>query len=84
MSRTAQNHAKAVLDLERKETDMVRAFRAWDKARETVRRYENRLNKGLRERHSQIGGSLSPSDLDSAGTGMIAHAVRRGAARVRR
>lgn len=74
-------HGKLVLDLERAESKMRRAFRAWDRALEAVKKSSAKLDRLFKER-TEIGGTLSPSDFAEANNAIHDLAVE-GAARLR-
>lgn len=57
--REAARHTAAILKLQRAEVKMVRAMRAWDKARLAVRRYDIKADK----RFAEIPGALDIRDL---------------------
>lgn len=60
--REAARHTAAILKLQRAEVKMVRAMRAWDKARLAVRRYDIKADK----RFAEIPGKLDIRDLPGA------------------
>jgi len=71
--REAARHTAAILKLARLEARMVRAQRAWDKAREVVRRYDVKADK----RFGQIGGKYDERDMaEAAGIEPFAHPSR--------
>jgi hypothetical protein len=72
--REAARHTAAILKLQRLEARMVRAQRAWDKAREVVRRYDVKADK----RFGTIGGQYDVRDMaEGAGIAPFAHPSRR-------
>lgn len=73
-NREAARHTAAILKLQRAEVKMVRAMRAWDKAREVVRRYDIKADKKI---SASIGGRYDERDMAaSAGIAPFAHPSR--------